>query len=226
MNSGLYAFDGGASATAIAAACANRFSGRGRTRRTCSSGTGARARPARGRPGGVRRARSCSRSSGPAGATSGRRGSRRTSSARSAERLVDVETDLDRSAPTASAAAAWIRSRWLCCKRSRTRIARDGERRARRRGGPGSTSANHMTTVVSGSSARARSRTCAQASCASRSENAIAMRIHRDLSTTVDNHLGEGDRRRAVGAPGSPGGEAGRNIAPRLFHSARPDAGS
>jgi len=32
--------------------------------------------------------------------------------------------------------------------------------------------------VVSGSSARARSRTCAQVSCASRSENAIDMRIH------------------------------------------------
>ena len=77
--------------------------------------------------------------------------------------------------------------RWLCCRRSRTSGLGTASEIASWWSRTGRTSANHMTTVVSGSSSRARSSTWAQASRASCSGDATAISNPQHLSTTVEN---------------------------------------
>ena len=86
------------------------------------------------------------------------------------------------------------------------------------------TSANHITIVVSGSSARARSRTCDHTSTGVVLRNGYGHAYPQNLSTTVDNPLGEGSAGGRHPGPQPPGGRRARTIA-RGFSTPHPPAG-
>ena len=161
---------------------------RARTRRTCSWGTASPGRRAGGQPAPVAPT-SPSRQDGGRpirGRAVGRARRTRARQTALAQRLVDDEVDLDGRPDRPRRRAARSSARWLCCRRSRTSGLGTARVRTSSSSVHGATSANHMTTVVSGSSARARSRTCAHAS----RRLAVQGRRYRHALSTAPFHTG------------------------------------
>ena len=212
MNSGLYALLGGASATAIAAACANRFDGPGTNASNVYAGNGRPGAPiARCAGVGGNTARGLGSASGVvtgAGASYSVR-------SRPPRRSSSISRRTVSGWPAASDAASRISSMWLRARRSRTYSDGVNSSRTSPSRAEGRTSANHIAIVLSGRAALARSMTCDQVCCASCSDDAMAIPIHRPFPQRWKT-FGEVRPSRSRNAAAAAGRKPGRIVAPRF----------